>query len=130
MKSPSKSTNPVTLGIYTALVGRDLNCANRFISLYEEPKSSDIHDHIAAANRFWRDQLGSCPFDTMKERLCLVDKIELRTWLNYFAVDVVPTIISASLPSSGHEPRTFFEKAASPRWGVEVFTGEDREHSL
>lgn len=129
MNSRIKSTNAVTLGIYTALVGRDLNCANRFMSQYQEPLSSNLQDHITAANRFWREQLGNCPFDTRNERCHLIDNIELGAWLNFFAIEVVPTIVSASLPATNNETRTYFEKATMDRWGLEIIT-DSGEHSL
>lgn len=93
------STNPVTVGIYTALAGMDVSCAWRFVQLYQEPISSNINDHICAVNRFWRDQLSSVPMvNTMEVRSNLIDRIVLADYVRLFAQNVAPVIVSMDLP--------------------------------
>lgn len=91
--------NPVTVGLYTALAGLDVSCAWRFVQLYQEPDSHNINDHIAAANRFWRDQLSSATMvNTMEVRSYLIDRIDLVDYMRLFAQNVAPVIVALDLP--------------------------------
>jgi hypothetical protein len=93
------STNPVTVGLYTALAGLDVGCAWRFVQLYREPNSNNLNDHIHAANQFWRDQLSSVPMvNTMEVRSNLIDQIDMADYLRLFAQNVAPVIVAMDLP--------------------------------
>lgn len=99
------SQNPVTLGIYTALAGLDVGCAWRFVQMYQEPNSHNINDHIAAANRYWRDQLSSVAMvNTMEVRSYLINQIDLADYLRLFAQNVAPVIVALDLPQALEEP--------------------------
>lgn len=93
-----KSTNPVTVGIYTALAGYDVACAWRFVNDYNEPVSDNYNDHISACNRYWRDQLAGSMVNTLHVRAYLIDNCDLADWLRLFAQNVAPVIASLSLP--------------------------------
>lgn len=91
--------NPVTVGIYTALAGLDVGCAWRFTQFYQEPDSFNINDHIAAVNRFWREQLAAVTMvNTMEARSNLIDRCDLVDFLRLFAQNVAPVIASMDLP--------------------------------
>jgi len=93
------STNPVTVGLYTALAGLDVSNAWRFVQLYQEPQSNNLNDHIHAANQFWREQLSSVPMvNTMEVRSNLIDRIDMADYLRLFAQNVAPVIVSLDLP--------------------------------
>ncbi len=92
------STNPITVGIYTALAGLDVSCAWRFVQTYCEPKSNNINDHIRAANCYWREQLHSAMVNTMDVRADLIDQVDMHDWLRLFAVKVAPVVVSLDLP--------------------------------
>lgn len=93
------SSNPVTVGLYTALAGLDVSCAWRFVQLYQEPSSHNLNDHIHAANQFWREQLSSVPMvNTMEVRSNLIDQIDMADYLRLFAQNVAPVIVALDLP--------------------------------
>lgn len=93
------STNPVTVGIFTALAGLDLSCAWRFVQTYREPNSSNLNDHIRAANSFWREQLHTASMvDTMHVRTHLIDQVDMHDWLRLFTRQVAPVAVSLDLP--------------------------------
>lgn len=93
------ASHKITVSIYTALAGFDVACAWRFTQLYQEPESQDTKDHIAAANRFWRDQLASVTMvDTIAVRAHLLDQCDSHDWLRLFAQNVAPIIVSMDLP--------------------------------
>jgi hypothetical protein len=93
------STNAVTVGIYTALAGRDVSCAWRFVHDYQEPSSYNLTDHICAVNRYWREQFANVVIvNTIDVRAHLIDDIELSDWLRLFAQNVAPLIVALDLP--------------------------------
>lgn len=93
-------SHPVTVSIYTALASMDVSCAWRFVQYYNEPAThASLEDHIAAANRFWREQLAAVPMvDTIAVRAHLIDRCDLQDWLRLFAQHVAPIIVSLDLP--------------------------------
>ena len=98
-QTPFQSFNAVTVGIYTALAGRDVDCAWRFLHDYKEPNSHNLNDHIREVNRYWRQQFANVDMiDTIEIRSYLIDDILLEDWLRLFAQNVAPLDISLSLP--------------------------------
>lgn len=93
-------SNPVTVGIYTALAGLDISCAWRFVQSYREPNSNNLNDHIRAANSYWREQLHSVNMvaNTMAVRSFLIDQVDMHDWLRLFAQHVAPVAVSLDLP--------------------------------
>jgi hypothetical protein len=107
------SNNAVTVGVYTALAGRDVGCAWRFVQDYCEPQSYNINDHIQAVNRYWREQFANVVIvDTIEVRTHLVDNIDLSDWLRLFAQNVASVIVALDLPQPLTQPPTQFSPFA------------------
>lgn len=53
-------------------------------------------------NRYWRDQLGRLPINTMNVRYCLVDEGDFEHWLVLFREQVAPCIVENNLPPAVH----------------------------
>lgn len=90
----------VSMAIYSALVSHEPQVAQAWDQQFQEPMDQTVHGQIAAANRFWRGQLGTLPISTVDIRDCLVDHCDLHDWIRMFNEHVLPVILAFQLPQS------------------------------
>lgn len=88
----------VSRAIIAALASRNASSAQMFEQMYQEPNDQSIGSQIAAANAFWRMQLGMAPVCTTRVRECLQD-CDLEQWLRLFQSEVASVIVELGLPS-------------------------------
>lgn len=88
----------VSNAIFAYLAAFDVNAAQRFRAYYREPIDQSISNQMHCANHFWRTQLITLSVSTVSIRECLVDNIDIDTWLQLMAQSVIPELLRLGLP--------------------------------
>jgi hypothetical protein len=57
-------------------------------------------DEMVSLNKYFRIELSKAPVPTLDERECLIDDLQPKQWLRYFADHVLPTLVRFNLPSA------------------------------